>query len=289
MATSFTGEAFSEKNSIVLNGQRYDIGTRVYGWEEEDGYDGYTTKRSVVRTVNNKTGKEKTKVIKGKRYGKRKSMVPGRKPVDLVRQVLVHHSGADRADPGVMYNVLYHQRGLSVHFALEDDGRIWQFNDMVDRTFHAGKHNNISIGVECCLWPLADKRPRYYDEDRCKRTGNLPHGRMVDIIHGRKINVFKFTEPQLMALARLYAGAWLAVGHQRKKGFVGEFAQAPKFPRNTRGDIPRTLVPDAKKHTGLIGHLQCTMRKIDPCGFPWEEFEVEIGEMYRRFKKNARF
>lgn len=289
MGISFTGEAFNGDNAIVLDGQRYDIGTRVYGWDDVKGYDGYTTERSVVKTVDNKTGKEKRKVIKGRRYGKRRGANPLRKPVDFITQLLVHHSGADRADPSIMYNVLYYQRGLSVHFASEDDERIWQFNDMIDRCFHAGKHNNISIGDECCLWPLADKRPRYYDAKRCERTGNLPHDKGVEIIHGRKINTYKFTQPQLESLARLYAGAWLAVGYQRTQGFTGPFAEAPKFPRNAQGNIPRTLVPDAKKHVGLIGHLQCTLRKIDPCGFPWEEFEEQTAGHYRRFKRNARF
>ena len=289
MATSFTGEAFNPKNAIVLAGQQYDIGIRCTKWDEPAGYNGYTTDRSIVKRVDNKTGKEKNKVIKGKRYSKRRRL-PGRSQVNAITQVLVHHSGADRADPGVMYQVLYHQRGLSVHFALEDDGRLWQFNDMIDRCWHAGKHNPMSIGVECCLYPLADKRPRYYDEDRLKRTGNLPHKVQLDVIHGRAMKVYCFPEEQWDALARLYAGAWLAVGIQRDlTAAIGSpFNGPPKFPRNKAGDIPRTLAENARKHAGLIGHLQCTRRKIDPAGFPWEQYEQRVAEHYRRFKRNAR-
>ena len=126
MNTSFTGEAFNPENAIVLAGHQYDIGIRCIKWDEPAGYNGYITDRSVVRTVNNKTGKEKTKVIKGKRYSRRYRM-PGRNPINAITQLLVHHSGADRADPGVMYDVLYHQRGLSVHFAGEDDRSVSEY------------------------------------------------------------------------------------------------------------------------------------------------------------------
>lgn len=51
-------EEFDPKHSIVLNGVEYCIGTRVFRWNEEQGFDGYTTKRVVAKTVNNKTGKE---------------------------------------------------------------------------------------------------------------------------------------------------------------------------------------------------------------------------------------
>ena len=240
--------------------------------------------------MNNKTGKEKTKVIKGKRYSRRYRM-PGRNPINAITQLLVHHSGADRADPGVMYDVLYHQRGLSVHFAGEDDGRLWQFNDMIDSCWHAGKHNPISVGIECCLFPLAGKRPRYYDENKRRRTGNLPHAVKTDVIHGREMKVFCFPEEQWDMLARLYAGAWLAIGHQRKlhDAIGSPFNGPPMFPRNKQDNIPRTVADNARKHVGLIGHLQCTRRKIDPAGFPWEEFEERVAEHYRRFKRNVRF
>ena len=42
------------------------------------------------------------------------------------------------------------QRGISVHFAIDNDGTIYQFMDMNDVAYHAGGKtwNNKSIGVE---------------------------------------------------------------------------------------------------------------------------------------------
>lgn len=283
------GSGFNPLKSFMLNGVEYDIGVRIYRWNESSGYNGYLTKRSVVKSISNKTGKKRTRVIKGPRYGKRRRMNPLKQPVDVITQLLVHHSGADRADPSVMYNVLYNERGLSCHFATEDDGRMWQFNDAVDRCWHAGKHNNMSVGNECCLYPLAEKHPRYYDEERRKRTGNLEHTVMEDIIHGRKMKVFCFTEPQINSLSKLYAGMWVAIGHQRRGGFSGAFDNPPLFPRDRSGGIPRGIIEKPRKHVGLIGHLQCTRRKIDPAGFPWENFEGLVGLHYNEFRENAGF
>lgn len=271
----------NQLNAIALNGILYDIGVRVRRWNHADGYDGYTT-MSVETTVQTKRGGSKVKIIQGKRYSKRAWRTQA--AIDRITQLVIHHSGADRADPGAMWNVLYNQRKLSVHFAIEDDGRGWQFNDLIDACWHAGgQANKISIGTECTLYPLASKRPGYYRQERNDRTGNLPHEIMVDRIHGRDIKVFCFTEPQLDTLARYYAGAWVALGHQRTGHFTGAFAGPPRFPR-LNGRIPRTNISQPHKHVGLIGHLQITRNKIDPAGFPWEDFEELIAQYYTEFR-----
>lgn len=277
---SLTGEKAKPENSIILCGIGYDIGKKCIKWGEANGYDGYTTKRVEVKKVDNKTGKVKRKVIKGRRFGRRS--------LQKITQLCVHHSGADRADPGVMYNVLYFQRGLSVHFAAEDDGRIWQFNDLIDKCWHAGSHNKISIGTECCLFPLADKRPRYYDDDRRGRTGNLPHEVIEEIIHGKKYKTFAMPRVQWETLAIVYAGVWVALGHQRKRQFNGPFSVPPVFPRDGNDNIKKSVLNNPKDHVGLIGHLHMTKRKIDPCGFPWEEFEASVEENYDRFRAGLR-
>jgi hypothetical protein len=282
---SLTGDPARDDSCIVLNGVGYDIGHIVKRWDHLGGFDGYTTKRIVTEKVNNKTGKVKRKVIKGPRYGKRRMMG---NQVDAITQLFLHHSGADRADPGVMWNVLYNQRRLSVHFAGEDDGRIYQFNDMADCCWHAGSFNKLSVGVELTLFPLVNDRPRYYDPARNKRTGNLPHEIRVDTIHGQRLKVFVMPESQWQAIAMVYAGAWVAIGHQRTKGFEGHFDLPPQFPRNKfKTGIPMTVVPAGKKHVGLFTHFQATKRKIDPCGFPpMGQFEEAVARYYKRFRSN---
>lgn len=291
---SLTGEPYNGANAIVVDGVAFDIGTRVIKWWEPDGYGQYETNRSVVKTEDLATGKVKTRVIQGKRYKKRKGGVAG------VRQVFIHHSGADREDPGIMREVLHNQRGLSVQFAHEDDGRIYQFLDAVEAAKHAGKHNQISIGTECCLWPDARKRPNYYSAANRKRTGNLPHKKKTEVLQGMKKQVFCFTGPQVEAVCRWAAGLWVAayaLGENQRKGdysvglgspvqLESMFRLPPRFPRNSKGQIPRKVFGRHLEHVGLIGHLQCSPRKWDPAGFPWEEAELRIRDLFWEFVGN---
>jgi len=61
------------------------------------------------------------------------------------------------------------------------------------------------------------------------------------------------------------------------------FKMAPKFPRNVNGEIPRKVFGRHADHVGLIGHLQCSKRKWDPAGFPWEEYEQRVGHLFWQF------
>jgi hypothetical protein len=292
--------AFDEGNAIVVAGHLVDIGTRVIGWDDQNGFNGYTRKTVVFKEEDRRTGKVVSKRIKGPRYSRRKGRLGrplgnGVSGLRGIRQFFIHHSGGDGRDPSNMYQTLYNRRKLSVQHATEDDGRVYQFNDVVDCCWHAGKHNGISTGCEACLYPLADRKPDYYSEERRRRTGNLPHRVVEDIIHGKKMRVFAFTDPQIEALARLAAGTWAALGilcppRKTKVGGVpldDFFKSPPVFPRGRYGDIPRTVVANAREHVGLIGHLQCTRRKIDPAGFPWELFESVVADRFREFVDNV--
>lgn len=269
---------FSDANAIAVNGVLVDIGAPVFRWDHKQGFNGYTTERVVVE--DRKTGRDK--VIQGPRFSTRRG------GIDSIKQFFIHHSGGDGKNPSTMYETLYNNRDLSVQFAAEDDGRLFQFNDVIDACWHGGKHNQISFGVESCLYPLANKRPDYYSAANRKRTGNLPHKTMVDVIHGQKIKVFCFTEPQLDTLARLGAGVWLVLGLMRTGNDVSNdicFDSPPWFPRDEEGEIPRTVVDKARNHVGMIGHLQTKRSKIDPAGFPWEDFESMVEKYFYQFKK----
>lgn len=275
---NLTDGDFNRSHSFSFMGDLYDIGMDVFRWDHMNGYNGYVDKKVVIK----KNGVI-TKVIEGKRYSRR--ALRQKAAVNAITQLMIHHSGADRANPGVMYDVLYNQRGLSCHFAIEDDGRIFQFNDAIDSCWHAGKHNKISIGTECCLFPLFRRKPSYYNERNRRKTGNLPHAIRTEYIHGKRMKVFCFTQPQVEALARLYAGLWVAVGRKRTKP-LPEFESAPIFPK-VDGEITRTVAQGAKRHIGLIGHLQCTINKIDPAGFPWERFETLVERYFSVFSQNS--
>ena len=284
---SFRGQLGAPTKAFSLGGVLFDIGTKVTKWYEPGGFSLYDTNRVQWEEEDRRTGRRVKKQIAGRRYSKRRG------GLGAIRQFFIHHSGGDGPTPAGMFETLHNRRKLSVHFAVEDDGRIWQFGDGEVCAWHAGSHNPFSIGVECALYPLAEERPNFYGPKRRERTGNLPHQVVEDTIHGRPMRVFTFTEPQIEALARLAAGNWLALLVLR--GFdalpledlfssSGPLAQAPTFPRNQHGEIPRTVYQRHAEHVGLIGHLQCTARKIDPAGFQWERFEGMVAEYYRQFR-----
>lgn len=261
------GASFDADAAVTVSGSMFGIGVPVFRWDHPKGYNGYTTKRVEVKDDSRRSS-DGIRVIEGRRYRSR--------VLDQIRQFVIHHTGGDGPNPRNMYETLWNQRGLSVQYAIEDDGRVWQFLDAGDLAWHAGTHNRISVGAECCLYPLVDQRPDYYSPERNKKTGNLPHDIVEDEIHGRKIRVFAFTDLQVESLSRVIAATWIglhaATGHKA-------FVSPPRFPRRD-GEIPRTVVQNALSHIGMIGHLQCTRNKIDPAGFPWERCEARVCELF---------
>lgn len=246
---------------IVIDNRLVDIGIPVIRWDDPGGFDGYTTRESV--TEDRKTGKDK--VIRGKRYNARKG------GVESITQLFVHHSGGDGRNPSGMYQTLWMDRALSVQFAIEDDGRVYQFLDAVERAWHGGKHNGISVGAELCLYPDAGRRPGYYSPANCKRRGNIPHSVRFETLQGSPRKVFVMPDVQVDAFARVMGGVWAVVTLAKR-----EPISEPLFPR-VDGKIPKEKIENAKKHTGLIGHLHCTKKKIDPAGFNFEEAERLTG------------
>lgn len=257
------------ETSLVLDGTPYDIGHPVIHWWEPGGFDGYVTERVVVQEQDRKTGKVTAKVIKGPRYSPRK--------LNRVTQFVLHHSGGDGRDPANMYRTLWFQRGLSVQYAVEDDGRIYQFLDARECAWHAGKHNGLSIGVEATLFPIVESDPNYYSPANCAARGNQPHAQRVEVLQGRPTRVYVMPPKQVYALARLVAGTWAALRHSTG---LARFEQPPKFPQ-VGGTIPMSVVDRPLDHVGMIGHLHCTAAKIDPAGFPWAEFQTMVAGIFR--------
>jgi len=269
------GDSFDPSMAFILGRCAYDIGTPVVKWDDPQGYDGY--KRPLR--------------IKARPNG-----------VDGIKQLLVHHAGQDRRDPGTMYRVLWDQRKLSVHFgldefkspvgALEAGPIIWQFVDCDWVTRHAGGMNPTSIGIEVCHFPAAWKgkyygtqgNPGYYSDLNNDKKNNMPHEVVSQPVGNKNKEVFAFTEGATDALARLYAGCWVAIGHQRKGGFTGVYGRAPVFPR-IDGGIPFGVIEDPKKWTGLITHRQCSKKKWDPAGLDHEKFERLVYDYYNSFRQ----
>ena len=273
------------RSAFVLDRVAYDIGHPypITLWDHDldpkqptlrpQGYSAYETNVSIVEEEDRRTGAKKRRRIAGNRYSLRAGGVAD------ISQLLVHHSGGDGRNPAGMYETLHNQRGLSVHFAVEDDGRVWQFLDAVHCAWHAGKHNGISVGCECTLFPDAEENPHYYDDERRVKTGNLPHAVREEVLQGAKRRVFCMPDPQVDSLARLYAGIWVAL-RLALPDRTGPLSP-PLAPRDEADAIPRALIRAPLRHVGLIGHLHCTASKWDPAGFPWEAFEAKVDQHVR--------
>ena len=155
--------------SIVICGQKYDIGTRVVLWDESKGLNGYSQNKSVITEEDRKTGKKTTKTISGRRYGNRtlfKLDLPGLQKI--VTQFFLHHSGLYHSD--TTFNVLHNERKLSVHFILDDDGTLYQTLDLVECAWHGGKSNKCSVGIEIDSRAMANQKPDAYSEYNQKST-----------------------------------------------------------------------------------------------------------------------
>jgi len=242
----------------------FDIGVPVFRWMDAGGFDGYTrAKTTVIRR-----GEERVK------RGPRISAGPRR--MQDISQFVVHHSGGDGKDPSTMYDVLWFQRFLSVQFALEDDGRIYQFLDPTAIAWHAGRANRRSVGVECCLYPDAGARPNYYSEKNCERRGNLPHEVEEQKLQGMNKKVFMMPDVQVESLARLIAAVWLKTGRDMPPMF-------PRVPKNG-GPIPYEFVDGSLEYEGIVGHFHLTKKKWDPAGLHLATLEERVAQHFLAWK-----
>jgi len=277
---SLTGRPFQADGAVAVNGVHYDVGATVFRWDHAAGKDGYATNKAVVESEDRRTGEVEKRVIAGKRY----SLRP--KGIKSITQFLIHHTGGPRAEQ--CYETLHNERKLSVHFIISDQGIVFQTLDAVVQAWHAGKHNPFSVGVECALYPDAQSYPDYYNAKRREKYGLAVHKIITDEIQGMKRKVFAFTEVQVEALARVAAGVWTALHVDQESAWKISSMVKPLFPRTKSGDIPREAIANAKSHQGLLGHLHATRKKWDPAGFPWEDFEERVAELFLQFTKDGR-
>ena len=238
--------------SIMICGKKYDIGTRVVLWDEKNGLNGYDTSKYTVKTSDRKTGKETTKVIKGKRYSSRsKVRTVNRAWLNkYVTQFFLHHSGLYRSRD--TYGVLHKQRGLSVHFIMDDDGTIYQCLDVKERGWHGGKCNPISVGIEIDSRASVRRFPKAYDVVHQKKYRVGPRSIKLDTLHGKKIRGFDYSDGQYSALIKL------------SKCLCEQLGIEKDFPRDVEGNLIKGVVSNFKKYNGIICHYNITKNKIDP-------------------------
>lgn len=254
--------------SIVICGQKFDIGTRVVLWDEKNGLNGYDQSKVVVYEEDRKTGKKIAKTISGKRYGSRTL-----KKLDfvglqnVVTQFFLHHSGLYHSS--TTFNVLHNERKLSVHFILDDDGTLYQTLDLVESAWHGGKSNAFSVGIEIDSRALANKQPDAYDEYHQKKHNVLPRNKVKDNIHGNVILGYDYNDNQYNTLIKL-GKKLVEVFPKMSKNIMGEVVA--DFPRGADGTIEKKMIKDPAKHCGFICHYNWSENKVDPISFDHERF-----------------
>tara|TARA_R110000751_G_scaffold265579_1_gene364648 strand:- start:262 stop:1155 length:894 start_codon:yes stop_codon:yes gene_type:complete len=161
------------------------------------------------------------------------------------------------------YNVLK-QRGISVHFGIDNDGTIYQFMDCNHIAWHAGSSmwNNNSIGVEITNAYYPKYQDWYKDHGYGERplwTSKRVHGQLLDPFLG-------FYGRQLQALQALMK----AIHKEYQIRLV-----CPTAPNGKTSTGVSKAAKDAK-FNGFISHYHLTKNKIDCAGLDLKALLKEI-------------
>jgi hypothetical protein len=136
-------------SSIIVCGKKYDIGQRVVTFEDDPGVNAYTPHRTDKPSEVPPFQPAKGMAGIRDRWRQRR-LIGADRSIDrlkqVVRQFVVHHDGCQ--DSRTCFQVLHNERGLSVHFLIDNDGTVFQTLDLVDCAFQAAGVNEISVGVE---------------------------------------------------------------------------------------------------------------------------------------------
>jgi len=199
--------------------------------------------------------------------------------IDWPRVVLWNEDGSLKCKPGTYYDYagekprkvnmfvnhwdvclssescvkILNNRGISVHFSIDNDGTIYQLLDTQHGAWHAGvnKVNRCSVGVE-----ISNAYYTKYQSWYVKNGfGERPVASGVKVHGGTLEDHLDFYPVQLDALAALWAA--VSVGH----------------------DIPLEIAPEGRydsscytgKFKGFVNHYNITKKKIDCAGLDMSE------------------
>jgi hypothetical protein len=155
-------------------------------------------------------------------------------------------------------------RGLSVHFLIDNAGTIYQTMDINDVAYHAGsrKWNDQSIGVEIsnAYYP---KHQSWYTK---QGLGERPLIKDA-IVHGEKLDPFTgFYPVQLEALKALMKSINKATGIPLKTPLDRS--------KNTNTTVSKKAAEG--RFEGFVSHYHLTKRKIDCAGLDLKKLLKEI-------------
>jgi N-acetyl-anhydromuramyl-L-alanine amidase AmpD len=199
------------------------------------------------------------------RFDHLRSTRPRREPV---RAVVVHWTGGAGANEApAVYRTLRGTvgpktpDGLSIHYVIEDDGKVVQMAAASLVCLHAGVANKFSIGIEVVSPGIPGKA-----RDGEARRG-IARDVYTDAIRGRDVTMLDYTIAQTDALTLLC------------ERLCSEHKIARAVPLAPDGSLLRREMTDAElgSFNGVMGHYHCHERKLD-CGTrPLERLRLRWG------------
>jgi len=234
-------------SDIIICNTRYDIEHPVFTFEDEGGFSAYVPHRTdnigeiyaydPAPGLTARATRYRTRRLLGGETGLARLK-------QVVRQMVVHLDGCLSAK--MCFDVLHNQRGLSVHFLVDNDGTIYQTLDLLHCAFHAGGVNELSIGVELQNRGDAARCPKAYPDGRQTVTCR---------VHGVQFLAYDFTEAQYEAMVRLCRA-------------LTRLLDIPLSVPQQGGRPVWTVIPNVRSFAGFVGHYHITDSKWDPG--PWD-------------------
>ncbi len=197
-----------------------------------------------------------------KRYRERRYMGGARTDLrrlqDIIRQFVIHHDGCATSES--CFHVLHDERGLSVHFLIDNDGTIYQTLDLADGAFHAAGVNEISIGVELCNRGVVQlDGPEFY-----RKKFGINRDVVDIVIHNTHYHMWAYTPRQYLAMAAL------------GKALARLLPNLPQVFPEWNGNLLNTWMQEPRGFAGYIGHFHITNNKWDPGGFDFKWLAQKI-------------
>lgn len=175
----------------------------------------------------------------------------------VICQFAIHHDGCGSSK--TTFHVLHDERGLSVHFLIDNDGTIYQTLDLAHCAYHAERINGISIGVELCnRGRVSLDGPKYY-----ANRGQSRNIRTITI-NNEKLEVWDYTQEQYQAM--------IALG----KALARLFPNLPQVYPQNMGLLINSTIEDVEKFSGYLGHFHVTPTKWDPGCFDFDKVMTQI-------------
>jgi N-acetyl-anhydromuramyl-L-alanine amidase AmpD len=173
----------------------------------------------------------------------------------VIKQFVIHHDGCRDAE--MCFNVVQNERGLSVHFLLDNDGTIYQTLDLALMAYHASEWNIGSIGVELCSRGDVKLDEHYYSKQGINRPRKLCK------INGTTIDSWDYMGAQYEALTALARALTKYLPNL-----------AIEYPQSSAGVQSWETMPmnASMSFSGYIGHYHLTNQKWDPGPFDFKEF-----------------